>query len=133
MTESKAAQVGRRLEETRRFLHAALDRPELLDAFPEEVYLPAGVNVASLFAEGRLELLQHISRSPGTVGELARSVHRKVPSVSRDLRMLERHGLIRFRSEGKRKYPELLRHFVVIPLDGTKGRALGMRRRVAVA
>ena len=120
MSESKKGTVERRLEEARRFLHTALDRPELLDAFPEEVYVPLGVDVASLFAEGRLELLRQISRSAGTVGELARSVHRKVPSVSRDLRVLEKHGLIRFRTEGKRKYPELLRHFVVISLQSPK-------------
>ena len=72
MSESKKGTVERRLEEARRFLHTALDRPELLDAFPEEVYVPLGVDVASLFAEGRLELLRQISRSAGTVGELAR-------------------------------------------------------------
>ena|SRR5271170_3867628 len=129
MSKSKMASVERRLEETRQFLHTALDRPELLEAFPEEVYLPLGVNAASLFAAGRLALLREISRSAGTVGDLARSVHRKVPSVSRDLRVLERHGLIRFRIEGKRKYPELRRHFVVIPLSITKVHAQATRYR----
>ncbi len=129
MSKSKRASVERRLEETRQFLHTALDRPELLEAFPEEVYVPLGVNAASLFAAGRLALLREISRSAGTVGDLARSVRRKVPSVSRDLRVLEKHGLIRFRIEGKRKYPELRRHFVVIPLHFAKTEERAPRRR----
>lgn len=130
MNRNKSRRVDRRLEEVRRFLHSMLDRPDLLTAFPEEVYVPLGANVSSLFATGRLELLQQISQSSATVGELARALHRKVPSVSRDLRMLEKHGLIRFRSEGKRKYPELLRHFVVIPLSETGTR---VSRRTEVA
>jgi DNA-binding transcriptional ArsR family regulator len=133
MTESKGALVDRRLEEVRRFLHTALDSPESPDAFPEEIYVPLGVNAASLFAAGRLTLLREISRSSGTVGDLARSVHRKVPSVSRDLRVLERHGLIRFRTEGKRKYPELRRHFIVIPLGAAKDNARMTHRRALPA
>ena len=88
MNRNKSRRVDRRLEEVRRFLHSMLDRPDLLTAFPEEVYVPLGANVSSLFATGRLELLQQISQSSATVGELARALHRKVPSVSRDLRML---------------------------------------------
>lgn len=117
MSAAQRTRINRRLEEVRRFLHVALDRPELLEALPEEVYVPSEVDVASLFAPERLTLLRRISRSTDTVGELARSVHRKVPAVSRDLRLLEKHGLIRLRTEGRRKYPELLRHFVVVPLN----------------
>ena len=123
MRVTRRTRVNRRLEEVRSFLHAALDRPELLEALPEEVYVPSEVDVASLFAPERLALLHRISRSTDTIGELARSVHRKVPAVSRDLRLLEEHGLIRFRTEGRRKYPELLRHFVVVPLQSRREQA----------
>ena len=123
MSVNRQSRVDRRLEEVRRFLHTALDRPELLEALPEEVYVPSEVDVASLFAPERLALLHRIARSTNTIGELARSLHRKVPAVSRDLRLLERHGLIRFRTEGRRKYPELLRHFVVVPLHSPREQA----------
>ena len=123
MSVNRQTRVDRRLEEVRRFLHTALDRPELLEALPEEVYVPSEVDVASLFAPERLALLHRIARSTNTIGELARSLHRKVPAVSRDLRLLERHGLIRFRTEGRRKYPELLRHFVVVPLHSPREQA----------
>jgi predicted transcriptional regulator len=106
-------------------MHTVIDRPELLDSFPEEVYVPLDTDVASLFAPARLELLRDISEGQRTVSDLARSTRRKVPAVSRDLRLLERQGLIRFRVEGRRKYAELIRHFVVLPLDamsGQKGR-----------
>lgn len=121
MTETKTATVDARLEQVRKFMHSVLDRPEFLEAFPEQVYVPLDMDVASLFAPARLKLLRELSRKPVTIGELARAVHRKVPSVSRDLRLLERRGLVRFRTEGKRKYPELLRHFVVLPLSDRAG------------
>lgn len=125
MRGSREDTAGRRLEQVRRFMHTVIDRPELLDSFPEEVYVPLDTDVATLFAPARLELLRSISEEPKTVSDLARSARRKVPAVSRDLRLLEKQGLIRFRIEGRRKYAELIRHFVVLPLDampGQKGR-----------
>jgi predicted transcriptional regulator len=126
----KKTTVEARLEKVRKFLHTVLDRPELLDAFPEQVYVPLDIDVASLFAPARLELLRQISRKPVTVGELAKAVHRKVPAVSRDLRVLEQRGLVHFRTEGKRKYPELLRHFVVLPLDAAGAPRPPLTRRL---
>lgn len=121
MKDRKGRVVERRLEQVRRFMHTLIDRPELLDSFPEEVYVPLNVDVASLFAPARLELLRSISEEPRTVSDLARSVRRKVPAVSRDLGLLERQGLIQFRTEGRKKYAELIRHFVVLPLDVLPG------------
>ena len=117
MRGSREGPAGRRLEQVRQFMHTVIDRPEMLDSFPEEVYVPLDTDVASIFAPARLELLRDISEGPRTVSDLARSARRKVPAVSRDLRLLERQGLIRFRVEGRRKYAELIRHFVVLPLD----------------
>ena len=121
MRGSREGPAGRRLEQVRQFMHTVIDRPELLDSFPEEVYVPLDTDVASLFAPARLELLRDISEGQRTVSDLARSTRRKVPAVSRDLRLLERQGLIRFRVEGRRKYAELIRHFVVLPLDAISG------------
>jgi predicted transcriptional regulator len=117
MSAAKKEIVERRLEQVRRFLHTVIEQPALLDAFPEEVYVPLDVDMGALFAPARLELMRRISRESVTVGVLAHSVHRKVPAVSRDLKVLERYGLVRFQVKGKRKYPELVRHFVVLPLD----------------
>lgn len=114
--------VEQRLEEVRKFLHTVLERPDLLDAFPEDVYVPLGVDISSLFAPARLELLRTIARERLTVGELAKKVHRKVPAVSRDLRVLEHRGLLRFEVQGKRKIPELRRTLVVLPLAGLPGK-----------
>lgn len=121
MRGSRANLAGRRLEQVRQFMYTVIDRPELLDSFPEEVYVPLDTDVASLFAPARLKLLRDISEGQRTVSDLARSTRRKVPAVSRDLRLLERQGLIRFRVEGRRKYAELIRHFVVLPLDALSG------------
>jgi predicted transcriptional regulator len=127
MSHSRQEAAEKRLEQVRKLMHAVIERPSLLDAFPEEVYVPLDVDVGSLFAPARLELLRRISQEPTTVGDLAHSVHRKVQAVSRDLRVLERYGLIRFHTDGRKKYPELVRHFVVLPLDNLKVRERATR------
>jgi predicted transcriptional regulator len=121
MAQVRKRQVEQRLEEVRAMMHTMIDNPSLLDAFPEEVFVPLNVELSSLFAPARLELLRNISKHRLTVGEMAHAVHRKIPAVSRDLKLLEKYGLVRFHNEGRRKYPELVRHFVVLPLDGPTG------------
>lgn len=122
MAEVKRQQVEDRLEQVRGLMHTIIERPELLEAFPDEVFVPLDADLTSLFAPARLELLRQISRRRMTVGELARVVHRKVPSVSRDLKVLERRGLLRFEVCGNRKFPELRRSLVVLPLTGPSGK-----------
>ena len=120
MAEVKRKQVEERLEQVRTLMHTIIERPELLDAFPEEVYVPLDADLTSLFAPARLELLRRIARRRMTVSQLAKAVHRKVPSVSRDLKVLEQRGLLRFQVEGRRKIPELRHSLVVLPLSGTR-------------
>ena len=122
MAEVKRQQVEDRLEQVRGLMHTIIERPELLEAFPDEVFVPLDADLTSLFAPARLELLRQISRRRMTVGELARVVHRKVPSVSRDLKVLERRGLLRFEVCGNRKFPELRRSLVVLPLTEPSGK-----------
>lgn len=50
-----------------------------------------------ILTERRMELLETIrEEEPGSVSELAEQVDRKVPAVSRDLKLLERNRVIRF-------------------------------------
>lgn len=116
----KREQVAERLEQVRALMHTIIERPELLDAFPEEVYVPLDADLTSLFAPARLELLRRIARRRMTVSQLAKAVHRKVPSVSRDLKILEQRGLVRLQVEGRRKIPELRHSLVVLPLAGAR-------------
>ncbi len=116
MDAMKRQRVESRLEQVRDLMHTMIRNPELLDAFPDEVYVPLDADLSSLFAPTRLELLHRISEGSLTVSELARALHRKVPAVSRDLRAFESRGLVRFEVRGRRKIPRLRRSLVVLPL-----------------
>ncbi len=110
------ARIDRRLEAVRDLMRTMIRDPALLDAFPDEVYVPLDVELSSLFAPAKLELLHRVSQGTLTVGELARSLHRKVPAVSRDLRAFESRGLVHFEVRGRRKVPKLRHSLVVLPL-----------------
>ena len=66
----------------------------------------------NFFTRGRLALLTAIRRDrPGSISELARIVNRNLKSVQTDLKVLEKHGLVRFRPAPRprpraRKAPE---------------------------
>ena len=52
----------------------------------------------NFFTRERLALLSAIRRErPGSISELARIVNRSLKSVQTDLKVLEKHGLVRFR------------------------------------
>ena len=52
----------------------------------------------NFFTRERLGLLRAIRRErPGSISELARTVNRSLKSVQTDLKVLEKHGLVRFR------------------------------------
>ena len=56
----------------------------------------------NFFTRERLALLRAIRRDrPGSISELARTVNRSLKSVQTDLKVLERHGLVRFRRAGR--------------------------------
>ncbi len=118
MAEVDRKQVERRLGEIGDLMKYMLNHPEVLDALPDEVHIPADVEIGRLFTPARLELLRRIATGEQTVSRLARALGRKVPAVSRDLRLLEGHGLIRIEERGKERVPLLRRKLVVVPLGG---------------
>ncbi|MDE1820312.1 MAG: helix-turn-helix transcriptional regulator [Euryarchaeota archaeon] len=133
MAEVKRRQVDKRLEQVRSFMHTLVDHPEFLDIFPQDMVVPLGADVSSVFAPARVELMLEISRGRATVGALARALHRNRPAVSRDLHLLSRHGLVRIRRVGRESYPELTRRFVVLPLGPPGGRTVARGPGAATA
>ena len=56
----------------------------------------------NFITRGRVDLLRTIRRErPASVSELARIVDRNLKSVQTDLKILEKHGLVRFRPAGR--------------------------------
>lgn len=118
MAEVSRKAVNERMDRFFDLMKYMLKHPEVLEALPEEVYIPAEVDIGNLFTPVRLELLRRIATGDHTVSRLARALGRKVPAVSRDLRVLESHGLIRIEERGKERIPLLRRKLVVVPLAG---------------
>ena len=73
----------------------------------EGVYFTSLEAARNLLTPSRLALLRAIrNRRPGSIYELAKMVSRDLKNVQQDLRILERHGLVRMsrrRGVGKRK------------------------------
>jgi len=51
-------------------------------------------DVLRFMTERRLRLLRAVRKHPGSIKELASSVHRKPDAVAKDLRLLEEAGLV---------------------------------------
>jgi len=73
----------------------------------EGVYFTSIEAARHLLTRNRLALLRAIrAQHPGSIYELAKTVHRDLKNVQQDLRLLEGYGLIRMtpaRSTGKRR------------------------------
>jgi predicted transcriptional regulator len=108
--------IRRRMDQVGGLLARLVDEPELLDSFPDEVYIPLDADLRGLFTPARLEILRRLGNGSWTVGKLARSLGRHAPAVSRDLRLLESRGLIRMELRGRERVPSLRARFVLLPL-----------------
>ena len=83
--------------------------------------LPAAALLGTLSSQGNLDLLRIINQArPSSVSELAQLVGRAQPNVSRALRQLAKHGLIRLERDGKEVRPVSTAHEIDIDLiNGT--------------
>jgi len=119
--------IDMKFEMFREFLDWALDVP---DIFPEEViFMPlTDREWKSIFTEKRIELIRIISKensddqkeppkaNPKTIGQLAKLLKRHQEAVSRDLKELERIGIVELKKRGREKIPTLSKKLILTPL-----------------
>ncbi|GEM_PF-1763578 len=73
--------------------------------------------IIKIFTPSRAALLNEIAQGRcKSIQELSRKLKRPVPAVSRDLSVLEFHGLVKLSRNGKTKTPTLSKQLVVVPL-----------------
>lgn len=71
-----------------------------------------------IFTKKRLELITCIKRfNPQSVQRLSDITHRKKQAVNRDLKMLERFGIIELRKQGRIKIPTVKRDILILNLQ----------------
>ncbi|GEM_PF-357696 len=61
-----------------------------------------------ILTEKKIELIDEIRKGANSISNLARRVKRDVTNVHRDLKILEKYGIIRLEKDGKRLRPKLL-------------------------
>ncbi len=84
--------------------------------FPDNtlISLPSST---SLFTKKRLELIEQIkSKNPQSVQELAKITKRAKQAVTRDLKILERFGIIRLEKKGRTAIPIVERQIVILSI-----------------
>ncbi|MDO8427709.1 MAG: helix-turn-helix domain-containing protein [Candidatus Diapherotrites archaeon] len=80
-----------------------LVNPKLLDKEPRVVrYIDSFEVLAAILSPERLKLLQTLKQKPNcSVNQLAEQVGRKREAVSRDLKLLSSHDMIKLQKNGK--------------------------------
>ena len=75
--------------------------------------------LTEVFTKKRLELIKLIDKfRPASVLELASLAKRTKQAVSRDLKLLEGHRIIKFNKVGKQSVPIIMKRAIYFPLKG---------------
>ena len=96
---------------------------ETIDIPNDSIILDPDILI-EIFTKKRLELIRFINQySPKSIQELANLTNRKKQAVDRDLKILERHELIKLEKAGKTIIPKIEKKFLVLGL--TEAYSLG--------
>lgn len=109
------------------FVRDLVRHPEKLNKYPNEsLVLPLDRRDASeIFTPKRMELVTVIKeKHPDKVHDLADLVRRDINSVLRDLRILEKHGIVFLEKTGRTVRPVVEREVILIPLTSKKTSAI---------
>lgn len=101
----------------KKLIELAMKYPETT---PDKVTIISGTseNVEKLLSKSKMKLINIVRfKQPKTIGKLSKIANRPIESVSRDLRLLNSYGLIRFEKNGKEKCPKTDKEIIIIPLS----------------
>jgi predicted transcriptional regulator len=110
MTEEKKVRllIGNR-EDLDKDIQRFFDNPSLIDEEPEAVFFFTSEQFSQLFTKNRVETLKEIGdMKPKTMGELVKSLNRPKESVSRDVKILSKAGLIEIETHGIYRTPKVV-------------------------
>lgn len=73
--------------------------------------------LTQIFTKKRIELIETIQKGkPSSLSSLAHSLKRVLPAVERDLKILERHGVVELKKTGRTVKPVVEKEVIVLPL-----------------
>jgi len=107
----------RNLEIFQEMLEEAIRHPELA---PERLSIISlsRETYAKILTPKRLELLKTLRQNEvPSISALAQRVHRPLPSVSRDLRILSNYGFLDIEKRGKTRVPRVVKDTILLSLD----------------
>lgn len=108
------------LEQFGNIINKVFDNP---DMYPDRVTFLSLTKEEErqLLTPKRIELLRTIRENKQhSISELAKTLRRDIASVSRDLKVLENHGIVDLEREGHRKKPTVVVDRIIIPLRSRK-------------
>ncbi len=100
--------IGSR-EELDRDMDRFFEDPSLVDKEPEDVLFLTPAQFSRVFTKSRVETLKKIGETnPRTMGDLIRELKRPKESVSRDVGILSKAGIVSIESHGIYRTPKVV-------------------------
>ena len=100
-------------------IEAIEENPALAESLPDRIitFDIRDKKLSKIFTPRRLEILSIIMRkNPRNLTELSRLTKRKIENIYRDLKLLEKYGLIKLTKHGRETEPEVRRAAIVLPI-----------------
>jgi len=100
-------------------IEAIEENPKLAESLPDKIitFDLSDKKLSKIFTPKRLELLNIIlQKNPRNISELSRQTKRKIENVYRDLKQLEKYGLITLEKHGRDTEPQVRRAAIVLAL-----------------
>lgn len=95
------------------------EEPEIGES--QVVFVMEKEEITKFVTKKRLELLEVINiKRPASVKELSALVTREISAVDRDLKILERYGLVKLERKGREVTPKVAKKAIVLPLVAPK-------------
>ena len=120
MESTDVRNSGRKFDTLKAYLNYLIEEEPAIDE-KQVVFVMDKGELTKIVTKKRLELLEVIGRQhPATVKGLAILVMREISAVARDLKILERYGLVKLERKGREVTPKVLRKAIVLPLIGPR-------------
>ena len=99
-------------------IEEVITNPTKFDKLPENIIFAKDYETLhKILTEKRLELIGLVHHNPDkNIQSLAKILHRKRESISRDIRILESLGIVDVMKKGRRKIPRISKQYIVVPL-----------------
>lgn len=109
------AKIDKKFETIKTFLEKVWEKPE---QFPDKaLVLPLDEKeITEIFTKRRIELIKEVAKSERSLSEIAERTHRELSAVQRDVKILEKAGILELEKHGRKVKPSLKGEILILPL-----------------